>query len=65
MKIATVWTTVGIIVGTLGLSRDATAQRGHAEGPGPAMGFFVTSVGLGDGGKLGGLAGLFYCFAID
>jgi hypothetical protein len=57
MKIATVWTTVGIIVGTLGLAHDATAQRGQAEEPPPAMGFFVTSVGLGDGGNLGGLAG--------
>ena len=57
MKIQTVWTTVGVIVCALGLAHDATAQRGQAEGPPPAMGFFVTSVGLGDGGNLGGLAG--------
>jgi hypothetical protein len=32
----------------------ATAQQGQPQQP---MGFFVTSVGLGDGGNLGGLAG--------
>jgi hypothetical protein len=57
MKIGRVWTAIGIILGTLGLSQYAMAQRGGAEGPPPAMGFFVTSVGLGDGGNLGGLAG--------
>jgi hypothetical protein len=56
MKIGKVWTAVGIIAGTLALSHDATAQRGEP-GPPPEMGFFVTSVGLGDGGNLGGLAG--------
>ena len=39
------------------LSGNSLAAQGPDEGPPPEMGFFVTSVGLGDGGNLGGLAG--------
>src|ERR1700680_5230147 len=35
----------------------AVAQQPQAKGPPPPMSFFVTSVGLGKGADLGGLAG--------
>ena len=38
-------------------SGNSLAAQGQDDGPPPEMGFFVTSVGLGDGGNLGGLAG--------
>ncbi len=46
----------GVTAGTW-LSGNSIAAQGQDDGPPPEMGFFVTSVGLGDGGNLGGLAG--------
>jgi hypothetical protein len=45
----------GVVAGVVTTSV-VLAQRGPA-GPPPPMGFFVTSVGVGDGGNLGGVAG--------
>lgn len=42
---------------TLGLSGQILAAQPDANAPPPEMGFFITSVGLGKGGDLGGLAG--------
>ena len=41
----------------------ALAQQGPARRS--PMSFFVTTVPIGEGGNLGGLAGLFYCFAVN
>ena len=45
-----------VAVGTW-FSGNSVAAQGQDDGPPPEMGFFVTSVGLGDGGNLGGLDG--------
>lgn len=42
---------------TLGLAAQAQAAQPDANAPPPEMGVFLTSVGLGKGGDLGGLAG--------
>ena len=44
------------LVGSLAVPQNADAQGQQQEKP-PEMGFFVTSVSVGDGGNLGGLAG--------
>jgi hypothetical protein len=41
----------------LALAGQASAAQPDANAPPPPMGFFITSVGLGKGGDLGGLAG--------
>ncbi len=46
---------IAVVITAISFSGIAAAQ-GQDEEP-PPMGFFVTSVGLGDGGNLGGLAG--------
>lgn len=46
---------IAVVITAISFSGIAAA-RGQDEEP-PPMGFFVTSVGLGDGGNLGGLAG--------
>ncbi len=49
---------VGVVVGFIVCATDARAQAGGAPAqPQQPMGFFITSVGKGDGGNLGGLAG--------
>jgi hypothetical protein len=47
-------TTVTLSIGVLALAGPMIAQP---DSPPPELGFFVTSVGLGNGGNLGGLAG--------
>lgn len=47
---------VSVTVGALTLAGGSAAQQ-QSDAPPPEMGFFVTSVGLGDGGNLGGLEG--------
>src|SRR5258706_8719443 len=49
-----------IAIGTLSLALGSGSYLAFAQAPGPqaaAMSFFVTSVGMGKGGDLGGLAG--------
>jgi hypothetical protein len=58
MRIQRTWVAVIIaITGTSSFAGSALAAQGQDAEPPPAMGFFVTSVGLGDGGNLGGLDG--------
>jgi len=47
---------VAAIMGVLALPRLSIVAQQNDDEP-PEMGFFVTSVGIGDGGNLGGLAG--------
>jgi hypothetical protein len=48
---------IGVVVaGTLCGASEVSAQAGGGA-PQQPMGFFITSVGKGDGGNLGGLAG--------
>ena len=47
---------IAVVITAISFSGIAAAAQGQDEEP-PPMGFFVTSVGLGDGGNLGGLAG--------
>jgi hypothetical protein len=49
--------TVTVTMGILALSGNLIAAEAQDEGPPPELGFFVTSVGIGDGGNLGGLEG--------
>jgi hypothetical protein len=44
-------------LGVLTLAGQVAAAQPDANAAPPPMGFFITSVGLGDGGNLGGLAG--------
>ena len=46
-----------VTMGALALSGNSIAAPQQDDGPPPEMGFFVTSVGLGEGGNLGGLQG--------
>jgi hypothetical protein len=46
-----------IAMSALALGTSAQAAEPAADAPPPPMGFFITSVGLGKGGDLGGLAG--------
>jgi len=48
--------TVTVAVSALVLSGLSTGAQQQSDEP-PEMGFFITSVGIGDGGNLGGLAG--------
>ena len=48
--------TVTVAVSALVLSGFSTGAQQQSDEP-PEMGFFITSVGIGDGGNLGGLAG--------
>jgi len=48
---------LSISVGMLSLSGHSLAAQPDPNAPPPEMGFFITSVGLGKGGDLGGLAG--------
>ena len=49
---------IAVIASTMGMVGHLQAAQAQGDDqPPPAMGFFVTSVGLGDGGNLGGLAG--------
>jgi hypothetical protein len=49
---------IGVVVATLCGASEVSAQAGGApQQPQQPMGFFITSVGKGDGGNLGGLAG--------
>ena len=45
------------ITAALALSTNPAAAQAQDDGPPPELGFFITSVGLGDGGNLGGLQG--------
>lgn len=46
-----------LTIGVLAFSGSAVAAQPDENAEPPEMGFFITSVGLGDGGNLGGLAG--------
>lgn len=48
---------MGMLALSAALSGQAVAAQPDPNAPPPPMGFFITSVGLGDGGNLGGLAG--------
>ncbi len=54
MRLASILTVAMVLAWSAG-TRDALAQGGQQEQP--PMTFFITSVGLGNGGALGGLAG--------
>jgi hypothetical protein len=55
------WTRASVVVGLLAIVVAAGSSRSQAQqqqqAPAPPMSFFVTSVGPGNGGNLGGLAG--------
>jgi hypothetical protein len=57
MKIKNSMMLVVFTAGTLGLASQAHSAQPDANAPPPPMGFFITSVGLGKGGDLGGLVG--------
>ncbi len=57
MTIQRILIAVAVVTAGTWLSGNSIAAQGQDDGPPPEMGFFVTSVGLGDGGNLGGLAG--------
>ena len=44
-----------VAMGALALSGNSIAAQQQDDGEPPELGFFVTSVGIGDGGNLGGL----------
>ena len=46
-----------VAMGALALSGNSIAAQQQDDGEPPELGFFVTSVGIGDGGNLGGLEG--------
>lgn len=48
---------ISVTMGALALSAQTLAAQPDPNAPPPEMGFFITSVGLGKGGDLGGLAG--------
>ena len=48
---------VAVIVGALALAGDSIAAQEQSDDQPPELGFFITSVGIGDGGNLRGLAG--------
>ncbi len=48
---------VTVTMGMLALSGNSIAAQPQNDGQPPELGFFVTSVGIGDGGNLGGLEG--------
>ena len=48
---------VTVTMGVLALAGNSIAAQPQNDGPAPELGFFVTSVGIGDGGNLGGLEG--------
>jgi hypothetical protein len=48
---------VTVTMVALALSGTSIAAQAQDEGEPPELGFFITSVGIGDGGDLGGLAG--------
>jgi hypothetical protein len=48
---------VTVTMVALALSGNSIAAQAPDNGPPPELGFFVTSVGIGDGGNLNGLAG--------
>lgn len=60
MSIRKIITRVGTTAGLIALLVNPSAHAGDH-----SMGFLVTKVGIGDGGNLGGFAGLLYCFAAD
>jgi hypothetical protein len=57
MKIKQTLQAISIVMGMSLLGTTAQAAEADANAPPPPMGFFITSVGLGKGGDLGGLAG--------
>lgn len=48
---------VAATIGALVLPRISIVAQQQSDEELPEMGFFITSVGIGDGGNLGGLAG--------
>jgi hypothetical protein len=57
MKTSNTVKALSITLGMLALSGQTQAAQPDPNAPPPEMGFFITSVGLGKGGDLGGLAG--------
>ena len=57
MKTKRLLVAVSTVLGALSLSAQLQAAQPDPNAPLPEMGFFITSVGLGKGGELGGLAG--------
>lgn len=57
MNKKTITVTLALLAVCLVATQTLDAQRGRGGGPQQPMGFFITSVGPGDGANLGGLAG--------